>query len=116
MTIFRAFMWLLVSPLVLDPAFCLAQMIVAHRGASHDAPENTLAAFELAWQQGSDDKSFKMNHRFRSVGAVNNGRRTQRLMELDIHLTVHEKGIDVTQQIYTNGLLVEKANWTLIQR
>jgi glycerophosphoryl diester phosphodiesterase len=31
-----------------------AQMIVAHRGASYDAPENTLAAFELAWQQGAD--------------------------------------------------------------
>lgn len=30
------------------------QVIVAHRGASHDAPENTLAAFKLAWQQGSD--------------------------------------------------------------
>ncbi len=28
--------------------------IVAHRGASHDAPENTLAAFKLAWQQGAD--------------------------------------------------------------
>ena len=28
--------------------------VVAHRGASHDAPENTLAAFELAWQQGAD--------------------------------------------------------------
>ncbi|MGI9473580.1 MAG: glycerophosphodiester phosphodiesterase [Rubripirellula sp.] len=30
------------------------QMIVAHRGASHDAPENTVAAFKLAWEQGSD--------------------------------------------------------------
>ena len=29
-------------------------MIVAHRGASDDAPENTLAAFELAWQQDAD--------------------------------------------------------------
>jgi len=28
--------------------------IVAHRGASHDAPENTLPAFELAWQRGAD--------------------------------------------------------------
>lgn len=28
--------------------------IVAHRGASHDAPENTLAAFKLAWQQQAD--------------------------------------------------------------
>jgi glycerophosphoryl diester phosphodiesterase len=28
--------------------------IVAHRGASHEAPENTLAAFRLAWQQHAD--------------------------------------------------------------
>ena len=27
--------------------------IVAHRGASADAPENTLAAFEEAWRQGA---------------------------------------------------------------
>jgi len=29
-------------------------MIVAHRGASRDAPENTIPAFELAWEQGAD--------------------------------------------------------------
>lgn len=29
-------------------------LIVAHRGASYDAPENTLAAFKLAWKQGAD--------------------------------------------------------------
>jgi glycerophosphoryl diester phosphodiesterase len=28
--------------------------IVAHRGASADAPENTLPAFNLAWEQGAD--------------------------------------------------------------
>src|SRR5262245_50254296 len=28
--------------------------IIAHRGASHDAPENTLAAINLAWQQRAD--------------------------------------------------------------
>ena len=28
--------------------------IIAHRGASFDAPENTLAAFQLAWEQGAD--------------------------------------------------------------
>ena len=29
-------------------------LIVAHRGASADAPENTLPAFNLAWEQGAD--------------------------------------------------------------
>lgn len=29
-------------------------IIVAHRGASHDAPENTQAAFVLAWMQGAN--------------------------------------------------------------
>ena len=28
--------------------------IVAHRGASWDAPENTVAAYRLAWEQGAD--------------------------------------------------------------
>jgi glycerophosphoryl diester phosphodiesterase len=28
--------------------------IIAHRGASNEAPENTLAAFRLAWRRGAD--------------------------------------------------------------
>ncbi len=28
--------------------------LIAHRGASHDAPENTLAAFHLAWRERAD--------------------------------------------------------------
>lgn len=39
------------------PLFTLgasALEIIAHRGASHDAPENTLAAFRLGWEQGAD--------------------------------------------------------------
>lgn len=39
---------LLAAPLSAEP------LIVAHRGASHDAPENTRPAFELAWKQGAD--------------------------------------------------------------
>lgn len=35
-------------------AFPNQPLIIAHRGASQDAPENTLAAFDLAWQQGAD--------------------------------------------------------------
>ncbi len=39
---------------------CLAHMtanaveIIAHRGASYDAPENTVAAFKLGWKQKAD--------------------------------------------------------------
>ena len=29
-------------------------LVVAHRGASYDAPENTMPAFKLAWEQGAD--------------------------------------------------------------
>jgi glycerophosphoryl diester phosphodiesterase len=29
-------------------------LVIAHRGASKDAPENTLGAFNLAWAQGAD--------------------------------------------------------------
>ena len=32
----------------------VAQLVVAHRGASADGPENTLAAFRLAWDHGAD--------------------------------------------------------------
>jgi glycerophosphoryl diester phosphodiesterase len=35
-------------------AYASNPMIVAHRGSSHQAPENTLPAFELAWEQGAD--------------------------------------------------------------
>ncbi|PQO28191.1 glycerophosphodiester phosphodiesterase [Blastopirellula marina] len=36
------------------PSTGQAQMIVAHRGASFVAPENTLASFHEAWKQGAD--------------------------------------------------------------
>ena len=35
-------------------AYASTPMIVAHRGSSHEAPENTLPAFDLAWVQGAD--------------------------------------------------------------
>jgi glycerophosphoryl diester phosphodiesterase len=32
----------------------LQPLIIGHRGASRDAPENTLESFRLAWEQGAD--------------------------------------------------------------
>ncbi len=43
------------ASLVLLSAPCFAgPIIVAHRGSSREAPENTLPSFELAWKQGAD--------------------------------------------------------------
>ncbi len=45
---------LLVVILAMPTTESIAQLLVAHRGASADAPENTLAAFRLAWKQKAD--------------------------------------------------------------
>ena len=37
-----------------EPVNVPSPMIVAHRGASKQAPENTIPAFKLAWEQGTD--------------------------------------------------------------
>jgi glycerophosphoryl diester phosphodiesterase len=41
-----------------------APALIAHRGASQDAPENTIAAFTLAWKQGADgiEGDFQLTH------------------------------------------------------
>lgn len=44
------------------------QLIIGHRGASHDAPENTLAAFQLAIEQGAD--GFEGDYWLGSNGSV----------------------------------------------
>src|SRR5688500_18202217 len=39
---------------LLQPSNLSAVEIIAHRGASFDAPENTLSAMKLAWEQKAD--------------------------------------------------------------
>mgnify|MGYP005855702713 CR=1 FL=1 len=41
--------------LLLSILACAGELrIVAHRGASQEAPQNTIPAFQLAWKQGAD--------------------------------------------------------------
>ena len=57
-------------------------LVIAHRGASADAPENTIAAFELALEQGADG------------------------IELDVHLSADGHPVvihDFTLERTTNG-------------
>ena len=43
-----------VSPCLSQPEESATPLVIAHRGSSATAPENTLPAFQLAWQQGAD--------------------------------------------------------------
>lgn len=45
---------LAIGSLITSPFAIAEPLIVAHRGASQEAPENTIPAFKLAWQQGAD--------------------------------------------------------------
>lgn len=42
------------TPCASQPEEPATPMVIAHRGSSAAAPENTLPAFQLAWQQGAD--------------------------------------------------------------
>ena len=47
--------WLLIALFVAAyTAHASAVEVVAHRGESADAPENTMASFRLAWERGDD--------------------------------------------------------------
>lgn len=70
--------------------------IIAHRGASYDAPENTLAAARLAWMQDAD------------------------AVECDVHLTrdgrlavIHD---DDTRRLSGSALEVTRATWAELQQ
>lgn len=36
-------------------------ILIAHRGESFDAPENSMEAFDLAWQRGDDAIEFDVH-------------------------------------------------------
>ncbi len=44
-----------------EPSLVQPPLVIAHRGAAADAPENTLAAFELALEQGADGLEFDVH-------------------------------------------------------
>ncbi|MFK7820475.1 MAG: SMP-30/gluconolactonase/LRE family protein [Planctomycetaceae bacterium] len=77
-------LWLMTLLLV---GVCTASdmpLIVAHRGASHDAPENTLAAFKLAFAKGADgvEGDFYLTSDGQIVCTHDN--RTKRLADRDL--------------------------------
>jgi glycerophosphoryl diester phosphodiesterase len=76
-------------------------MIIAHRGASREAPENTLAAFRLAWQQGADgiEADFRLTRDGRVVCLHDST--TGRTAGVD--LTVAEASFDELRKLDVGG-------------
>ncbi|HEX5177390.1 MAG TPA: glycerophosphodiester phosphodiesterase [Chthoniobacteraceae bacterium] len=50
----RSFLAALLFVAAISSSSLLAVEIIAHRGASYDAPENTFASFKLGWKQNAD--------------------------------------------------------------
>ena len=71
----------------------IATEIVAHRGASHDAPENTLSSVLLAWDRGAD------------------------MVEVDVHLTKDNEIVIIHDEDTkrTAGVKMKVAESTLAQ-
>jgi len=72
-------------------------LLIAHRGASREAPENTQAAFDLAWQQGADgiEADFRLTRDGRVVCLHDAG--TGRTAGVD--LVVAEASLDELQRL-----------------
>jgi glycerophosphoryl diester phosphodiesterase len=81
----HCFLSLLVACCCLFSPSAGAAEIIAHRGASHDAPENTVAALRLGWQQSADAN------------------------ELDIHLSKDGQIVVIHDKTTTRTTGVEKA-------
>ncbi len=63
--------------------------IIAHRGASFDAPENTRAAVELAWEQGADavEADFRITRDERIIALHDDS--TLRIAGVDLRVAEH---------------------------
>jgi glycerophosphoryl diester phosphodiesterase len=63
--------------------------IIAHRGASWDAPENSRAAVELAWRQGADavEADFRLTRDGRIVAAHDDS--LKRVTGVDLRVSEH---------------------------
>jgi glycerophosphoryl diester phosphodiesterase len=72
-------------------------LIVGHRGASYDAPENTLPALRLAWEQGADAVEFDVRLTRDGEVVLLHDESTRRTAGLDALL--HELDLDQVRRL-----------------
>jgi glycerophosphoryl diester phosphodiesterase len=78
---------------VLTMATYAEPLLIAHRGASREAPENTLAAFRLAWQEGADgiEADFRLTRDGRIVCLHDGTTKRTAGVDLAVAETSHEE-------------------------
>ncbi len=75
--------------------------IIAHRGASWDAPENTLAAVALAWEQGAD--AVEADFRLTRDGQIVAIHDDSTLRQTGVDLRIKEHSLDELRQLDFGG-------------
>jgi glycerophosphoryl diester phosphodiesterase len=75
--------------------------IIAHRGASWDAPENTLAAVALAWEQGAD--AVEVDFRLTRDGQIVAIHDDSTLRQTGVDLRVSEHTLEELRQLDFGG-------------
>jgi glycerophosphoryl diester phosphodiesterase len=83
--------------LILTPVMKSQPLIIAHRGASYDAPENTLASVNLAWEQNADAVEVDVHMSADNKIMVIHDKDTRRTG--DIHVKVSESTADELRKL-----------------
>src|SRR4051794_36754215 len=68
--------------------------MVAHRGESHDAPENTLASFDLAWSRGDEAAELDVHLTKDGKLIVSHDPDTKRLAKGGVQMVIKEHTAD----------------------
>ncbi|WP_075086843.1 glycerophosphodiester phosphodiesterase family protein [Verrucomicrobium spinosum] len=85
-------------------------LIIAHRGASADAPENTLAAFRLAWEQRADAVEMDLRlTRDHQVAVIHDA--DLRRVAGDSHKVAAMDAVDLVQIQTGQGAGIGRARW-----
>lgn len=87
-------------------------MIVAHRGASRHAPENTIPAFELAWKDGADAIECDIcQTKDGHIVCIHDGN-TKRVADRD--LVISESALDELREVDVGAHCSEEYSGTVI--
>lgn len=82
----------------------MTPLVLAHRGACWDAPENTIEAFELAIEQGADYVEFDVRRRRRELVVCHDPRPPDTVPTLDEVLAALEGRIGLAVEIKHHAL------------